>query len=134
MPDPLAIAAHDAYWRVKEVGEPPPFELQSPKLRQCWEAAARAVAAAEREACAQHLEALAANYPPDIFPPNGTSRDAIGGSAMRHALTNAARSLREDELRKGPPMTVRDRPREPNGRFTAERTRNLERHAGRAGH
>jgi hypothetical protein len=49
-----------------------------------------------RESIAAHVEALAANYPEDVFPADGTSRDAIGGTAMRHAYRNAARSIRED--------------------------------------
>jgi hypothetical protein len=49
---------------------------------------------AERERIAQHMESLAANYPEDVFCPEGTSRDAIGGSAMRHAYLNAARAIR----------------------------------------
>jgi hypothetical protein len=59
-----------------------------------------AVAAAERERAAgqiaRHVEQLAASYPEDVFPPGGESRDAISGTAMRHALLNAARSIRED--------------------------------------
>jgi len=43
-PPPEAIAAHDAYWRVKETGEPPPFSSLPLKLQQCWAAAAEAVA------------------------------------------------------------------------------------------
>jgi hypothetical protein len=49
-----------------------------------------------REIIAAHVEAIADNYPEDVFPPDGTSRDAIGGTAMRHAYRNAARSIRED--------------------------------------
>lgn len=51
----------------------------------------------ERERCARHLELLAESYPADVFTPTGDSRDAIGGTAMRHAYTNAARALRAGE-------------------------------------
>jgi hypothetical protein len=57
-------------------------------------AAVTRAAAAERERIARHMEALAASYPEDVFHPEGTSRDAIGGNAMRHAYTNAARAIR----------------------------------------
>ena len=50
-----------------------------------------------REQIAAHVEAIAENYPEDVFPPDGTSRDAISGTAMRHAYRNAARSIREME-------------------------------------
>jgi hypothetical protein len=46
---PGAITAHDAYWRVKETGPPPPFSDLSVKLQQCWTAAAAAAARAERD-------------------------------------------------------------------------------------
>jgi hypothetical protein len=49
-----------------------------------------------REQIAAAVEAIADNYPEDVFPPDGTSRDAIGGTAMRHAYRNAARFIRED--------------------------------------
>jgi hypothetical protein len=52
--------------------------------------------AQERERIARHLDALAANYPEDVFPPGAESRDGISGTAMRHAYRNAARSVRED--------------------------------------
>ena len=51
-----------------------------------------------REQIATAVEALADNYPEDVFPPDGTSRDAIGGTAMRHAYRNAARVIRELDL------------------------------------
>ena len=51
---------------------------------------------AAREQIAAHVEAIADNYPEDVFPSDGTSRDAISGTAMRHAYRNAARSVRED--------------------------------------
>jgi hypothetical protein len=50
----------------------------------------------ERNRIAAHLEDLAANYPEEVFPPGSDSRDAISGTAMRHAYRNAARSVRED--------------------------------------
>jgi hypothetical protein len=52
--------------------------------------------AQERERIARHLDALAANYPEDVFPPGADSRDGISGAAMRHAYRNAARSVLED--------------------------------------
>jgi hypothetical protein len=42
------------------------------------------------------MNTLAENYPEDVFTPTGTSKDAIGGTAMRHAYRNAARTIRED--------------------------------------
>ena len=48
-----------------------------------------------REQIASRMEVLAANYPADVFSPEGTSRDAISGAAMRHAYRNAARDIRE---------------------------------------
>jgi hypothetical protein len=55
------------------------------------------VYAAERERIAARMEVLAANYPEDLFRPEGTSRDSIGGTAMRHAYRNAARDIREGD-------------------------------------
>jgi hypothetical protein len=52
-------------------------------------------AAAERERIAAAIEALAANYPEDVFPPDSDSRDGISGTAMRHAYRNMARVVRE---------------------------------------
>jgi hypothetical protein len=52
-------------------------------------------AAAERERIADLMDALAANYPEGVFPPDSDVRDAIGGTAMRHAYRNAARTIRE---------------------------------------
>jgi hypothetical protein len=49
-----------------------------------------------REQIAAAVEAIAVNYPEDVFPPGSDSRDAISGTAMRHAYRNAARSIRED--------------------------------------
>jgi hypothetical protein len=54
------------------------------------------IAAGERERIAAQIEAYAANYPEDVFPPGSDSRDAIGGTAMRHAYSNAARMIREE--------------------------------------
>jgi hypothetical protein len=51
----------------------------------------------ERERIARHLDSLAGNYPEDVFPATSDSRDAIGGTAMRHAYRNAARSVRTGE-------------------------------------
>lgn len=55
-------------------------------------------AASLRERIAAAVEAIAANYPEDVFPPDSDSRDAIGGTAMRHAYRNAARVIRELDL------------------------------------
>lgn len=44
---------------------------------------------------ADALERYAENYPESVFPPDSDVRDAIGGTAMRHAYRNAARMLRE---------------------------------------
>lgn len=60
------------------------------------EAAAPHLAAAERERIAAQMDAYAGNYPEDTFPPDGISRDAIGGTAMRHAYRNAARLIRQE--------------------------------------
>ena len=59
--------------------------------------AEREAAAAERERVAVRMEALAANYPEDVFPPGSDSRDAISGTAMRHAYRNAARTIQEGD-------------------------------------
>ena len=58
-----------------------------------------AVAAAERERIAGLMDSLAANYPENVFPPDSGVRDAIGGTAMRHAYRNAARTIREPQER-----------------------------------
>lgn len=50
-----------------------------------------------REQIAAQVEAIADNYPEDVFPPGSTSRDGISGTAMRHAYRNAARSIREGQ-------------------------------------
>jgi hypothetical protein len=39
---------------------------------------------------ARDLLAYAQNYPESVFPPDSDSRDAIGGTAMRHAYRNAS--------------------------------------------
>ena len=65
-------------------------------LRQAEIAAAVAKAVtAERERIAARMDELASNYPEDVFPPDSDVRDAIGGTAMRHAYRNAAREVRE---------------------------------------
>lgn len=48
-----------------------------------------------REQIAAQVEAIADNYPEDVFPADSTSCDGISGTAMRHAYRNAARSIRE---------------------------------------
>lgn len=61
------------------------------RARAAVEASAPIVA----EHIAQRLAAMVDNYPPDIFPPDGTSTDAIAAKAMLHAYTLAARIARE---------------------------------------
>ncbi len=53
------------------------------------------ITAAIREEIASAVEALADNYPEDVFPPDSSTRDGISGTAMRHAYRNAARTIRE---------------------------------------
>jgi hypothetical protein len=69
-------------------------------IRNILAGVAPLIAAAERERVAEriarHVEDFAGNYPEDVFPPGSDSRDAISGTAMRHAYLNAARSIRED--------------------------------------
>jgi hypothetical protein len=48
------------------------------------------------EDAARDLLAYAQNYPESVFPPDSDSRDAIGGTAMRHAYRNAS------EIARGP--------------------------------
>lgn len=52
------------------------------------------VLAGERERIAAYMDRLATNYPESAFPPASDSRDAIGGTAMRHAYLAAARMIR----------------------------------------
>ena len=51
--------------------------------------------AEERRKVAAKLRAYADNYPPDVFPPDSDNRDAIAGTAMRHAYLTAARIAEE---------------------------------------
>lgn len=51
--------------------------------------------AADRARIAARMNDLAANYPESVFPPNSDMRDAISGTAMRHAYRNAAREAAE---------------------------------------
>ena len=46
-------------------------------------------------AVADELDRLAARYPGDVFLDDGTSRDAISGTALRTVLTAQARLWRE---------------------------------------
>ena len=69
---------------------------RDPRLQALDESMAEAVAAEVREQVAARMDELAANYPEDVFPADGTSGDAIGGAAMRHAYRNAARTIREE--------------------------------------
>src|SRR5580692_158472 len=63
------------------------------QVRAMIEAAAPLIAAAEREQIAARMDELAANYPEDVFPPDSDVRDGISGTAMRHAYSNAARTV-----------------------------------------
>ena len=89
-----------------------PWETLRPQTRSRWEtvatavwqsgddATARAVDSAltlERQRVVLHMRTLACNYPEDVFPPAGSSSDAIGGTAMRHAYRNAARAVEAGE-------------------------------------
>jgi hypothetical protein len=56
---------------------------------------AREVAAVMLRAVEKRLRAMLANYPEDVFPPDGTTRDAISARAMRHAYTVGADMLAE---------------------------------------
>ena len=78
---------------------PEPWADRDPRLKELDEAMAAAVAEVVRERIAVALEDYAGNYPEDIWPPDGTSRDSIGGTAMRHAYRNAARIARETQDR-----------------------------------
>ena len=94
------MRAHEHEWtrcpECKQPGQPCPCSGTV-----CCEAERREIAAAAesategRERIACYIDSLAANYPEDVFTAEGTSRDAIGGTAMRHAYRNAARSIRE---------------------------------------
>jgi hypothetical protein len=65
-------------------------------LRDRMAAMEETIRASERERMAARMDELAANYPEDVFTPDSGTRDAIGGTAMRHAYGNAAREIRED--------------------------------------
>lgn len=56
----------------------------------------RGAAAQERERCARLVEERAGRYPEDVFPADGTSRDAIAGTALRRILPELAAELREE--------------------------------------
>ena len=73
-----------------------PWNEASDDTRAGWDAIARAAIGPERERIALRMEELAANYPEDVFPPESDSRDAISGTAMRHAYRTAARLIREE--------------------------------------
>ena len=47
------------------------------------------------ERIARRLAAMVDNYPVEVFTPGGTTPDAIGAAAMRHAYAMAARIARE---------------------------------------
>jgi hypothetical protein len=105
---PPATAALEAAWQatagmIIQSGEPwervQRAEFIVAAIRAAWPviaAAEREAVTADRERIAGQIEALAANYPEDVFPPDGISPDAIGGTAMRHAYRNAARVIREE--------------------------------------
>jgi hypothetical protein len=50
--------------------------------------------AEERERCVGIVEDWAGNYPPDVFPGDSDSRDAIAGTALRTVLPRVAERLR----------------------------------------
>jgi len=75
------------------------WEERSDDQRELDMRIGEAVAAVERERIARQVEDVAANYPEDVFPPDSGSRDAISGTAMRHAYRNAARAIREEAVR-----------------------------------
>ena len=89
----LAVNAEKEHPFVLEPWERRSRDQQEMDMR-IGSAIAMRAAAAERERIAVQVDALAANYPEDVFLPDGTSRDAIGGTAMRHAYRNAAREIR----------------------------------------
>lgn len=89
--DDLYRACARAYCDAKPSAHPsaiPHFEVfaASPRFRAAIDFAVRA----GREQVAAELTASAEHYPPDVFPPDSTSRDAISGTAMRIAYTTAA--------------------------------------------
>jgi len=45
---------------------------------------------------ADHFDQVAARYPAEVFSPDGTSPDAIAGTAIRVVLTQEAKRLRGD--------------------------------------
>jgi hypothetical protein len=76
-------------------GSPGDVGCRAAVLSAALDAARPVLAAAERERIAARMDALAANYPEDVFPPGSEIRDGIAGTAMRHAYRNAAREIRE---------------------------------------
>ena len=93
IPESATLAAAEALQLHEHAGERDPWRERAHVVLK---AAAPALAEAVRERIARHVEAIGANYPEEIFPPGSDSRDAISGTAMRHAYRNAARSIRED--------------------------------------
>jgi hypothetical protein len=93
----------------------PPLRFRPPEPERTWltsrqektgeamnailtEAVRRLMADADlREQIAAAVEAIADNYPEDVFPPDSTTVDAIAAKAMRHAYRNAARTIREGD-------------------------------------
>ena len=63
--------------------------------RAMLEAGAPLIADAERTRLAARMDDLAAYYPESVWPPDSNVRDSIGATAMRHAYSNAARTIRE---------------------------------------
>jgi hypothetical protein len=51
-----------------------------------------------RTRIADGCEKTAGNYPPEVFSPDSDARDAIGGTAMRHAWSAADRMVRDGSL------------------------------------
>lgn len=84
----LSVSGKGEFWTVPGSDFAATYEPVDPDA-DLYEAVAPKIAA--------HMDKLAANYPEDVFPAAGTGRDAIGGTAMRHAYRNAARAVRAGE-------------------------------------
>jgi hypothetical protein len=53
------------------------------------------IAADVLQVAEKRVRAMLAHYPEDVFPPDGTTTDAISARAMRHAYKTAADMLVE---------------------------------------
>ena len=90
-PEPEAILAITRAVAACNVGWKTAIDDPAAVARAAYDAAAPIIAAH----IADLLDDYAGNYPVDVFPPASDSRDAIGGTAMRHAYRNAAAMARE---------------------------------------